>query len=202
MIWYEADVRPLEEKVKASTPATEKTVFYGSSSIRLWTTLAQDFPHLDTLNLGFGGSTLAACTWFFERLVVPTQPKAIVFYAGDNDLGNGRHPEEIYQFFCAFAGKMRNLLPDVPLYFLSVKISLARWGIAEEIQYTNKLIRREMEQYPDWQYIDMTTPLLDQHGSPRREFFENDGLHLSPAGYQVWAQTFQQQARIFNDLFI
>lgn len=202
MIWYEADVRPLEEKVKASTPSTEKTVFYGSSSIRLWTTLDQDFPHLDTLNLGFGGSTLAACTWFFERLVVPTLPKAIVFYAGDNDLGNGRHPEEIYQFFCAFAGKMRNLLPDVPLYFLSVKISLARWGIAEEIQYTNKLIRREMEQYPDWQYIDMTTPLLDQQGSPQREFFENDGLHLSPAGYQVWAQTFQQQARIFNDLFI
>ena len=202
MDWYEADVRPLEEKVKTFTPATEKIVFYGSSSIRLWTTLAQDFPHLDTLNLGFGGSTLAACTWFFERLVVPYLPKAIVFYAGDNDLGDGRHPEEVYLFFCAFASKMRNLLPDVPLYFLSVKVSLARWEIADKIQKTNQLIGREMEKYPDWQYIDMTTPLLDQQGKPRREFFESDGLHLSPAGYRIWTQTFQQQARIFNDLFI
>ncbi len=129
MVWYEADIRLLEEKVKDLTPATEKIVFYGSSSIRLWTTLAQDFPHLDTLNLGFGGSTLAACAWFFERLVVPNTPKAIVFYAGDNDLGDGRHPEEVCLFFCAFARKMRILLPDVPLYFLSVKISLARWEL-------------------------------------------------------------------------
>ncbi|RYF53925.1 MAG: GDSL family lipase, partial [Cytophagaceae bacterium] len=96
MVWYEADVREVENRVAVTPQATNRVVFYGSSSIRLWTTLAQDFPNNKTLNLGFGGSTLAACTWFFERLIVPAAPQSLVFYAGDNDLGDGRHPQEVY----------------------------------------------------------------------------------------------------------
>ncbi len=201
MNWYEAEVRQLEETINTFPVTTDNVVFYGSSSIRLWTTLAQDFPDFNTINMGFGGSTLAACTWFFERLVVPAAPKSVIFYAGDNDLGDGRHPEEVYAFFCAFADKMRRLLPGVPLCYLSVKISPARWGLSNQIRLTNKLIAREIEQYPDWQYIDTTTPLLGQDGRPRPEFFESDGLHLSSAGYRTWTQVVQQQARIFNDLF-
>ena len=169
--------------------------------MRLWTTLAQDFPHIDTLNLGFGGSSLAACAWFFDRLVVPVAPKSIVLYAGDNDLGDGRHPEEVYLFFCAFAEKMRRSLPGVPLYFLSVKVSPARWGIRDKIRLTNTLIGNELEKYPDWQYIDTTSPLLESDGRPRFGCFEADGLHLSRAGYQNWTQAFGQQARMVNDLF-
>ena len=201
MIWYEAEVRQLEDKLANLPPAPDRIVFYGSSSIRLWSTLAQDFPDLDPLNLGFGGSTLAACAWFFERLLVPAMPKAVVFYAGDNDLGDGRHPEEVYLFFCALAEKMRTWLPGVPLTFLSIKISSARWGIANDIRATNQLISREIDKHPDWQYIDMTTPLLDISGKPNPEFFENDGLHLTVAGYRVWRETVRQHAQIFNDLF-
>ena len=201
MVWYEAEVRQLEANLHASPVGTDNVVFYGSSSIRLWTTLAQDFPDLNALNAGFGGSTLAACAWFFQRLVVPLSPRSVVFYAGDNDLGDGRHPEEVYLFFCAFAEKMQRLLPGIPLYYLSVKISPARWGLSNQIRSANKLIADEITRYPDWQYIDATTPLLGTDGRPRQEFFEGDGLHLSPAGYRVWTQAFQQQARMVNDLF-
>ena len=45
-------------------------MFYGSSSIRLWDTLAEDIDP-GVVNLGFGGSTLQACDYFFERLVRP-----------------------------------------------------------------------------------------------------------------------------------
>lgn len=196
MVWYEEEVRQLEATLAAMPSLTDKVVFYGSSSIRFWATLAQDFPQTDSLNLGFGGSTLAACAWFFERLVVPLAPKALVFYAGDNDLGDGRYPEEVYLFFCAFAEKMNLLLPGVPLLFLSIKISPARWGLSRQIQATNKLICQKLDRMPGGQYVDMTTPLLAPTGKPRPEFFENDGLHLSPAGYRVWQQTLQQQARI------
>ncbi|MFD2935511.1 GDSL-type esterase/lipase family protein [Spirosoma flavum] len=197
MVWYEDDVRQLEVKLIALPPAPDRVVFYGSSSIRLWTTLAQDFPQVNTLNLGFGGSTLAACAWFFERLILPATPKSIVFYAGDNDLGDGRHPEEVYLFFCAFAEKMGKLLPGVPVSFLSIKISPFRWGIANQIQATNKLICGELEKMPGCHYVDTTTPLLAADGRPRREFFEKDGLHLNPAGYRIWQQVLQQQAQIF-----
>lgn len=197
MVWYEADVREVEDRVAAVAEAKNSVVFYGSSSMRLWKTLEQDFPESKTLNLGFGGSTLAACAWFFERLIVPVAPQSLVFYAGDNDLGDGRHPQEVYLFFCAFAEKMSRLLPGVPWYFLSIKVSPARWGISKQIQETNKLIRDELINLPDCQYVDMTTPLLAADGRPRREFFENDGLHLNPAGYKAWKEALQQQAKIF-----
>ncbi|MBN8826443.1 MULTISPECIES: GDSL-type esterase/lipase family protein [unclassified Spirosoma] len=197
MVWYEAEVRQLETKLMTLPPASDRVVFYGSSSIRLWTTLAQDFPQINSLNLGFGGSTLAACSWFFERLLLPAAPKAVLFYAGDNDLGDGRHPEEVYLFFCTFADKMQQHFPDLPLFFLSIKISPARWGIVDRIRYTNYLIGKEVEKRRNAHYIDMTAPLLWPNGQPRRESFENDGLHLSPAGYQAWKRTLEQQIPSF-----
>ncbi len=202
MTWYEDEVRQLEANTHSLTLVTDQleprpVVFYGSSSIRLWKTLPQDFPKQNTLNLGFGGSTLAACAWFFERLVVPVMPKSIVFYAGDNDLGDGRHPEEVYLFFCAFAEKMRQHLPGVPLTFLSIKISPSRWNIAGQIRQANKLVANEISQSFNGQIIDTTTPLLGADSRPRREFFESDGLHLSPAGYRVWRDVLQQHPAIF-----
>ncbi|WP_420149745.1 SGNH/GDSL hydrolase family protein [Spirosoma sp.] len=191
MVWYEAEVRQLEDKLATMPPVIDRVVFYGSSSIRLWTTLTQDFPQINTVNLGFGGSTLAACAWFFERLLIPAAPKSIVLYAGDNDLGDGRHPEEVYLFFCAFANKMDKYLPDVPVSFLSIKTSPARWEIADQIRRTNELVKKEIEQRVNYQYVNMTTPLLNNDGLPRREFYEKDGLHLNPAGYQAWQKALQ-----------
>jgi hypothetical protein len=53
--WYESEVRALERASEAVN-GNRPPVFYGSSSIRLWDTLADDFdPRV--LNLGFGGAT-------------------------------------------------------------------------------------------------------------------------------------------------
>lgn len=202
MTWYEDEVRQLEANTRSLTLVTDRleprpVVFYGSSSIRLWKTLPQDFPKQNILNLGFGGSTLAACAWFFERLVVPVMPKSIVFYAGDNDLGDGRHPEEVYLFFCAFAEKVRQHLPGVPLTFLTIKISPARWNIAGQIRQANKFVVNEISQSFAGRVVDTTTPLLGADSRPRREFFESDGLHLSPAGYRVWRDALLQHPAIF-----
>ena len=222
MTWYEDEIHQLENKVKALSAVYEeaspggialndrvhnrgysvgnhpiRTVFYGSSSVRLWTTLATDFPDADVLNLGFGGSTLEACVWFFERVLVPASPESVVFYAGDNDLGDGRTPEEVYRFFCAFAQKMSHQLPGVPLAFLTIKISPARWNIAHKIRIANGLIAQEIGRYPNFRAIDTTDPLLDADGRPRRELFENDGLHLSPSGYRVWQQVLQPLPGVF-----
>ena len=98
MYWYELDVKHLEGEC-AKVGFASGIVFYGSSTFRLWDSLALDFRGLTVSNFGFGGSTLAACVWFFERLFLSTYPTALVVYAGDNDLGDGRHPEEILIFF-------------------------------------------------------------------------------------------------------
>ena len=90
MYWYENEVKGLE-KERLQLTYEPSTLFYGSSTIRLWDSLFDDFKVFKPVNLGFGGSTLAACSWFFNRVVAPYDARSIVLYAGDNDLGDGRH---------------------------------------------------------------------------------------------------------------
>ncbi|GAB3252118.1 hypothetical protein GCM10027347_10970 [Larkinella harenae] len=197
MTWYEEEVQQLEKKIHATTDRAGRTVFYGSSTIRLWETLPQDFPDRQVLNIGFGGSTLAACDWFFERLVLPTKPRALIFYAGDNDLGDGRLAEEVFLFFGALITKMQQHLPDIPFTFVSIKPSPARWHIIDRIRLANDLIRQKISELPGCCYVDVFASMLDSKGHPRWELFEQDGLHLNPKGYALWKQILTQHPEIF-----
>ncbi|HEY2582718.1 MAG TPA: GDSL family lipase, partial [Mucilaginibacter sp.] len=122
MYWYEDEVRRLEND-RAKLAYDAETIFYGSSSVRMWTNLYNDFSNLKPVNLGFGGSTLAACVWFFERIMTPYHPKRLIIYAGDNDLGDGRHPEEVFIFFQQLVVKAQKQFGDIPCYFVSLKLS-------------------------------------------------------------------------------
>jgi lysophospholipase L1-like esterase len=187
MHWYEEEVRHLE-----SLPTEEKSgkdvVFYGSSSIRLWHMLASDFPRITPINRGFGGATLAASAWFFSRLVIPLQPKGLVLYAGDNDLGDGRHPEEVYLFFQNLLKQVQSRLGPIPFIFLSIKPSPARWTIADRIIYANQLIRQELSAAENAYYLDLYQYMVNEQGHPSPAFYAEDGLHLSAAGYSLWRE--------------
>ena len=69
MYWYEDEIKQLENKIIPPKGDKMRVVFYGSSSIRLWNSIETDFPEFEIINLAFGGSTLAACCWFFKRVV-------------------------------------------------------------------------------------------------------------------------------------
>jgi lysophospholipase L1-like esterase len=184
--WYESEVQSLERASQARVNGNRPPVFYGSSSIRLWDTLAEDFdPRV--LNLGFGGSTLQACDYFFTRLVPPVRPRSLLLYAGDNDLADGRSVEEVLAWFRSLANKVAALGP-VPFGFVSVKPSPARFPILDRIRLLNDQIRRDIESRPSGYYVDVFPAMLDPSGKPRPEFFLEDGLHLSRKGYRLWSR--------------
>lgn len=186
MFWYEDEIKRLEE-LKSKSAQKDVILFYGSSSIRLWSSLGQDFPQYKMINLGFGGSTLAACAWYFERIMVYYQPKMIIFYGGDNDLGDGRHPEEVLLFFQQLVHKVRVRFGLIPFVFLSIKPSPSRWHIVNQIKFTNQIIQKEIQNGDDHQYfINLYDAMLGPEGKPDAALFEGDGLHLSPLGYQCW----------------
>lgn len=191
MLWYEDEIHRLE-KERAALTYTPDTLFYGSSSVRQWTDLADDFKELSTVNLGFGGSTLAACTWFFSQLTDGYQPERIVFYAGDNDLADGRRPQEVFIFFQQLTERVKHKFGSIPCYFISLKPSVARWGLREEFKYTNELISAEIaNNHPNWKWVDIFTPMLNAGGTPNADYFIADGLHLNKTGYQLWKITLQ-----------
>jgi lysophospholipase L1-like esterase len=188
MNWYENDVKKLES-LKGNLPYTPETIFYGSSTMRLWEGMSEDLKPLLPVNLGFGGSTLAACVWFFDRIMEPYAPKHFVLYAGENDLGDGRTPEEVYIFFRQFQVCLQKRFPDVPLTFISIKPSISRWNLEKQVRYTNELIKAEIEKTNGRQYfLNTFDRMLNAHGQPVKELYEADGLHLSKKGYLLWKE--------------
>jgi lysophospholipase L1-like esterase len=199
MIWYENDIKKLEA-VKGTLPYTPETIFYGSSSIRLWEDMYDDLKPLHPVNLGFGGSTLAACVWFFDRIMEPYAPKHIVCYAGENDLGDGRTAEEVCIFFRQFQACLQKRFPEVPLTFISIKPTIARWNLEKQVRYTNQLIKCEIEKSNGKQYyLNIFDHMLNANGQPAKELFEADGLHLTRKGYLIWKEVLLEHfATIFK----
>ena len=191
MFWYEDEIKRLEKK-RTEVAYQPETIFYGSSSIRLWDDIVDDFKDFKPVNLGFGGSTLAACTWFFDRVMVGYEPKRLVLYAGDNDLGDGRHPEEVFIFFEELTTRVTKRFGPLTCYFISLKPSINRWTLADQFKYTNELISAEIKNnHPDWHWVEISSAMLNADGYPNAEYYLSDGLHLSEKGYLVWKNAIQ-----------
>ncbi|HXT38557.1 MAG TPA: SGNH/GDSL hydrolase family protein [Candidatus Angelobacter sp.] len=183
---WESEIRAFEAADRTSPPPTGAVLFIGSSSIRLWKSLAQDFPGFKVLNRGFGGSQIADSTAFADRIVLPYKPKVIVLYAGDNDIAAGRSPEQVLADFKAFVNKVRGGLPRARIVFLSIKPSPSRWQFVEKIRAANNLVENFCNHEKRLAYIDVFNPMLGRDGSPRAELFGEDKLHMNAKGYALW----------------
>lgn len=183
---WEADMQRFAAADRAQPPAPGGIVFVGSSSIRLWTSLAEDFPGRRVLNRGFGGSTIADATRHVEPLVTRYAPRTIVFYAGDNDLAAGATPAQVRADFDAFVRAVRERLPTARILFVSIKPSPSRSALLPAMREANALIRDDARHLKNVGYVDVFTPMLDAQGRPRAELFGADGLHMNRAGYALW----------------
>jgi lysophospholipase L1-like esterase len=171
---------------RATPPARDGIVFVGSSSIVKWASLKQDFPGLNVLNRGFGGSELADSAYYAERLVVPLHPSIVVVYAGDNDLSLGKTPEAVHASFREFCTTVHAALPATRIVFIAIKPSPSRWKLKDKIVTANTLIAATCKADPRLAYADVYAPMLDAAGNPRPELFVKDMLHMNEAGYAVW----------------
>ena len=167
-------------------PARDGVVFVGSSSIVKWATLQQDFPGLNAINRGFGGSELADSVYYADRIVIPYHPRVVVVYAGDNDLQNGTSAEGVHASFQALCAKIHAALPRTRIVYIAIKPSPSRLKLIDRIRTANTLISATCARDPRLAFADIYTPMLDSQGAPRPELFVKDMLHLNPAGYAVW----------------
>jgi lysophospholipase L1-like esterase len=171
----------------ARAPLPGGVVFVGSSSIRLWNDLEQQFEdHVAIVKRGFGGSRMLDCAQHLQRLVLPYKPRLVVVYAGDNDLAEGRTPEQVLASFSEFVAGVRAALPETRIAYLSIKPSPLRQALLPKVRATNALIADYAAGTPNLDYIDVYSKMLDRDGRPRGELFQADSLHLNAAGYALW----------------
>ena len=183
---WEKYIARFEAADKKQMPQPGGVLFIGSSSIRMWKTLEQDFPGLPVINRGFGGSQIADSNHFAGRIVHPYKPRQIVLYAGDNDVAGGKSPETVLADFQQFLKTVRAKLPKVRVSFIAIKPSLSRWKLSGKMAMANSLVRDACGKDKRLDYIDIWQPMLDDNGKPRPDLFLGDGLHLNAKGYALW----------------
>lgn len=174
----------------ATNPSPKGVVlFVGSSSIRLWTSIATDFPGLQFRNRGFGGSQIVDSLVHFDRLVKPHQPRLIVFYAGTNDISSGKKtPEAVAADFREFCTRVHAIAPEAHLLYIGAQQNPARWSLHEKMSELNALVATFCATDARLKFVDPNLAMLAPDGTPRPEFFGPDKLHMSPAGYAMWRQ--------------
>ncbi len=184
---WKGEMDKFAKKDEANPVKPGGVVFVGSSSIRMWD-LDKSFSKLNALNRGFGGSRLEDSVYYADRIILPYKPRTVVVYAGDNDVAAKYSPERIHEDFQEFVSVIREELPETKILYIAVKPSLSRWKMIEEVRATNKLIAEECAQTENCEFIDIDGPMLGKDGKPRKELFKNDGLHMTDAGYAIWAK--------------
>jgi CRP-like cAMP-binding protein/lysophospholipase L1-like esterase len=185
---FESDVRELEFHLAYQVYKDRPVAFYGSSTMRLWSDFAHNFRDKDGINLGFGGATLEACVYYFERIILPHNPRSMVIYAGDNDIGNHCDSNKVVELYIELLQKIDRHLPGIPVTLVSIKCSPARLKMRNTIEKANQQLARLAKTRPNTQYIDLFSTLLDKDGEIKDTFFEGDRLHLNEKAYELWTK--------------
>lgn len=190
---FEDSIQAIEKKIAEGKSRPGQLLFIGSSSIRLWD-VQKYFPSRSANNHGFGGSYISDSVHFFDRVVTPVQPSAIVFYAGDNDLANKKSPETVVQDLETFLKLVDEKCPDCrAVLFVAVKPSIKRWKIKDLQKQTNASVRKLSEGHKRLRYIDIWDAMLGEDGKPRPDLFVKDGLHMTEEGYGIWTQIVEKE---------
>lgn len=186
---FEKEIDAYLDADKVTPPPQGAIVFTGSSSIRGWRSLKKDFPDLDVIGRGFGGSSTIDVFRYADALVLKHRPRTVVFYCGENDLTAPKTtPQDVLRHFTTFVDLVHRELPKTKIVFISLKPSPSRIALIETFRETNALIKAYVETDDRLSYVNVFDAMLDETGQPRAELFLNDRLHMTPAGFAIWTK--------------
>jgi len=185
---WEKEITSYEAADRQNPPPKGGVLFIGSSTIRLWKTLAADFPDHKVINRGFGGTEIVDSTHFADRLIFPHEPKQIFLRAGGNDIHAGRLPKDLAVDFVEFVRVVHARLPKTEIFFIALNPTPARWGESDKNRELNRLVRELALEMPRVGFVDAYDISLTPDGRARPELFVKDRLHFAPEGYRLLAE--------------
>ncbi len=191
--WEEA-ITEFEELDRSNQDPPNAVLFTGSSSIRLWETLADDLAPRNTIRRGYGGARFSDLAVFIERIVQPHKVEALVIFVANDISGSDRDksPEDVLQLYKYVIGKVRQTHPTQPIFFIAITPTSSRFEVWPQIQRVNQLIR-EYSAYEDGlHFIATEDRFLGADGKPIDSLFRDDLLHLNAGGHKLWAEIIER----------
>lgn len=186
-------------------------MFYGSSGFTRWTPkydhrpLEEDIRMKDgspaAVNHGFGGSTIEEGLYYYNRIVKPWEPRAIVLRFFPNDVRQGYSPSEVVYLLAQFCNWARTDFPGVKLYLCDAMphklyIKNVMWQTLAK-QY-NKLLKDYCDANEDCTYVSQvswhgfyTDPAdAGDYKKIRQDIWVEDEVHLTQEGYDIYRDLF------------
>jgi len=185
---WEKEIAAFERADAKNPPPQGGVLFIGSSTIRMWGTLAKDFPEHRVLNRGFGGSQIVDSTHFAERIIFPYAPRMVVLRAGGNDLWAGKSAEQVFTDFKDFVAQVQGKRPDTEIVFVSLSPTLARLRQADKEKALNTMVAEYIQGKAHLKYVETYTMILGPDGQPRADLLLADKLHFNADGYKLLAE--------------
>ncbi len=183
------EIRQFKNEDSIHFPPKHAILFLGSSSFRKWTDVQKYFPGYTIINRGFGGSTIPDAIRYADDIVFPYQPRQIVIYEGDNDVASSDKitADSVLNRFKKLFFLIREKLPrKTSVVFISIKPSPSRQRLMPVMARANSLIKKFMEKEKNASFADVYHRMLNKDGTPDRDIFTEDELHMNAKGYAIW----------------
>ena len=189
-ISWEQDIRAFEHLDSIESYSNQSVLFTGSSSIRLWSTLARDMNPFPIIQRGYGGAKLSDMAVYIDRIVYPHPCRAIVLFVANDITGaeDDISPEETARLFKKLLKTIRKKFPDTPVFWIAVTPTPLRWKVWAEIQQAAGLISAVCEKDKNTYFVRTDFAFLNKAALPDESLFMPDRLHLNTDGYAVWSK--------------
>lgn len=192
--WNEIQAFKVQDSI--TPPKDGMLLFIGSSSFRLWNTLQEDFNNSTILNRAFGGATLLDVIRYQDAIALKYHPKKIFIYCGENDIASSElvTPEIVLERFTTLYTNLRAAFPMTPIVYVSLKPCILRWAMRDRMIATNTLIEKYLKHQKHATFVSIWEEMLE-NGSPMKDIFREDNLHMNAKGYAIWIKVLKPLVR-------
>ncbi|MEI6425301.1 MAG: GDSL-type esterase/lipase family protein [Lentisphaerota bacterium] len=163
--------------------------------LNTWNKLYKDI----ATNFGITGDKTQTVLWRLTegKSLEGYTPKHIVLLIGINNLLQGDTPEDTVAGIKAVTDYLRNVLPDSKVLVLGIFPCHEKPSdpIREKIRTVNEKIKK-LADFKNVYFVDMGNVFLEKDGSITKDVMR-DMLHLSPKGYEIWADAMAPLLKAF-----
>lgn len=163
----------------------QKLAFIGDS-LTTWFDWQRRFPNYTVINLGIPGEPVEGLLDRRDRIRASiVNPGFLFLMTGINNLAMEQYD---------IAGPYREIVRNLTTWYKKSKIVVQTilpvtldWLSNNVIQDTNRHLEQIAREY-NAEYLDVYRLFVDIQGGPKREYLQDDGVHLSGKGYEIWSQ--------------
>jgi len=195
LVWEDA-IAAFEAADREHPPPRDAFLFVGSSSIRMWTDLAEDMAPLPVIRRGFGGARMHDVLYYADRLIFAhPDARAVVVFVGTNDVNVADSPEEadaavavVRDGFARLVERVHAWRDGLPVFWIDITPTRFSWDKIDAVDAANAAVGEICAANPHVHCIHTREAFLDASGEPDADLFRFDGLHLNRDGYARWTE--------------